>query len=606
MKYIKILLVLFLMGISRIEAYYEAPVDITKLNVYEIQDQIDKGYLTYELLIRLYLDRIEAYDKNYKAIISINENAISEAQKCDLEYKKNRRTNILWCIPIIVKDNIDVKGLPTTVGSKALSDSYPNDDAFVIQKLKEKGMIVLAKANMSQYAFSASSSSSYYGTVKNAYDLAYSSYGSSGGSAVAVAAQYAPFALGTDTNSSLRAPASANGVVGFRSTFGLIDTKGIFAYDITRDVVGPITKTASENALIMEALTGKKMDASKTSLEGKKIAVLDQFLYGDSNVYGTATTNTDSEIVKLFEEAVKKMEESGATIIHLKDFYLSKYETIGDKTLGGSTMCHAFKNYIKNTSSKIKTFYDLANASGNIYSLWSYYAKCDVNVDVIKNYDSVKEPFSKALKTLFETEKIDAIIYPNSKRKLLKHGEESARITSYAIAPVLGVPAISMPLGFDKDGLSYGIEFLSQKNCESELYEIVSAYEKINPTYKLPAIAPNLYELPEEVQLLKDEYEKGIKLDISTIIRIINKDLNTDKLERKISDFFHNYNDYDDKVRTAKNLLNEYEELTIKSIKYIKVLKIRIFGLIIFLFIIIVLLFKKNCKPKKSKKIKNK
>ena len=170
MKYIKIVLIFFLFSL-KVSAYFEAPVDITKMDIFEIQESIDKGYLNYENLVKLYLDRINTYDSKYKAIININENAIEEAKKCDLEYQKNGRSNILYCIPIIVKDNIDVKGLPTTAGSLALKDSIPNEDAYVIKKLKEKGMIILAKANMSAFAFSATSSASAYGTVKNAYDL---------------------------------------------------------------------------------------------------------------------------------------------------------------------------------------------------------------------------------------------------------------------------------------------------------------------------------------------------------------------------------------------------------------------------------------------------
>ena len=135
MKYIRIVLVFLILFITNVKAYNKAPVDITELDVYEIQEAIDKGYLTYELLIKLYLDRIEAYDKNYHAIISINENAIEEAKKCDIEFQKNGRNNILWCMPIIIKDNIDVKGMATTAGSKALADSLPNEDADVIKKL---------------------------------------------------------------------------------------------------------------------------------------------------------------------------------------------------------------------------------------------------------------------------------------------------------------------------------------------------------------------------------------------------------------------------------------------------------------------------------------
>lgn len=601
MKYIKIVLIFLILFNVKIKAYNKAPVDITKLNVYEIQEQIDKGYLTYELLIKLYLDRIEAYDSKYNAIISINENAIAEAKKCDLEYKEKGRSNILWCMPIIVKDNIDVKGMATTAGSKALKDSIPNNDSYVVSKLKEKGMIILAKSNMSQYAVKANSSISSYGTVHNAYNLNYSSYGSSGGSAVAVAVQYAPFALGTDTNSSLRAPAAANNVIGFRSTFDLISTKGIFAYDITRDVVGPITKTVAENALILETLTDGEYNLENASLKGKTIAVLDQFLYGDSSLGLTATSSTYSEIITLFEEAISKMEKAGAKVIHLKDFYAYKYEVLDNNTMSGWTMCYAFNNYIKNTSSSIKSFYSLANASGNIYSLWDNYDNCSRDITEIKLMESKKKEYRAYVEEVFDKNKIDAIVYPNSKNKLLKTTEDESKIISYVMAPVLGLPAVSMPLGFDKSGLPYGIEFVTTKNNESKLYEIIYGYEQVNNTYVLPEIAPSLYEVPESVEKLKQLNESGLKTELSTLVKLINKKLNPDKIELEIKEFFLNYNDYEDVEEDAKTLILKYEKLKEESTSYVKYLKKVIATILIIALFLLVLISRKRKKKRRKR-----
>ena len=554
MKKIKIILVFLIFFISNIKAYNEAPIDITTMDVYEIQDAIDKGYLTYELLIRLYLDRIDAYDKNYKAIITINKNAVEEAKKCDVEYKKNGRSNILFCMPIIVKDNIDVKGMPTTAGSKALSDSYPNEDAAVIKKLKEKGMIVIAKSNMSEFAFSSSSSVSYYGTVHNAYNLDYSSYGSSGGSAVAVAARYAPFALGTDTNSSLRAPAAANNVIGFRPTLNLIETKGIFAYDITRDAVGPITKTVKENILLMNAMSSKDYNIPEdNSLSGKNIVVLDQFM----------PSSTYNEIKTMFNNSVKKLEEAGANIIHLNNVYSSDYEYIGNSTMGGWTMCYAFNKYIKNTSSKIKTFYDLASANTNTYSLWENYNRCNVSISYIDTIETQKSNFRKTINTVITKYNVDAFIYPTHTGKVLRIGESNSGGNSYKIAPVLGLPAVSVPLGFDSSGLAYGIEFMGTKNSENKLYEIIYEYEKLNHNYKLPDIAPALYTIPDSVNNLKGLYEALLNNKGYILNYLVLKGQ-----EEEIKEYFQNYNDFENKSEEAGNI---YENTigALKSVGYI-------------------------------------
>ena len=562
MKKIRLLwLCLLFLFIDNCFAYNAAPVDITKMDVYEIQDAIDDGYLTYENLIKLYLDRIKVYDDNYNAIISINEDALKEAKKCDEEYKKYGRSSLLFGIPIIVKDNIDVKGLPTTGGSKALSDSFPKEDASVIKKLKDKGMIVIAKSNMSEFAFQAESSTSYYGTTKNAYNLKYSSYGSSGGSAVAVATSYAPVALGTDTNSSLRAPASANSVIGFRSTFNLIDTKGMIGYDMTRDVVGPITKTVRDNVLLLETMANKKYsDLSNNNLKNKNIVVLDQFAYGDENLKVSGTEKTNDEVKKLFNKALEKMEKEGANIIHLKEFYTKEYYDITQKTLGGWTMCYSFNNYIKSTTSKIKSFEELVNQKENTYNLHDYLQDCNRSITTIKEKNNLKASYSDYIKSIINKYHVDAFVYPTVKNKLSKLNDNIFNSSSYAISPVLGYPSVSMPLGFDSDNLSYGIEFVTYKNKEQELYNIISSYEKINQVYKLPTIAPSLYSVSKEVENLKTIYEKDKNRYI-----ILNN--NEKQYLKKIKNFFLNYNNYDNKSEKATKLYNDYTNIKIKNYK---------------------------------------
>ncbi len=579
MKYLKVILIFFFLSMVSVKAYFESPVDVMNLDIFEIQDLIDKGYLSYENLVKIYLDRIKTYDSKYKAIISINENAVEEAKACDKEFKNNGRSNILYCIPVIVKDNIDVKGLPTTAGSKALSDSYPYEDADVIKKLKAKGMIVLAKANMSAFAFSATSSASHYGTVKNAYNVAYSAFGSSGGSAVAVALNYAPVALGTDTNASLRAPASAANVIGFRSTLNLISTKGIIAYDTTRDVVGPITKTVQENALILSALTGDEYDLSNSSLEGKRIGVVDQFV-----------NSSDSKIKTLFNEAVAKLEENGATIVHLKNFYSSTYESVGNVTLGGWTMCHAFNSYIKNTSSKIKSFYALASSS-TFYSLWENYRYCNTSISYINEMEAKKTSYRTHVSNTFKNNQLDAIIYPTMNTKVIKVGGSGARLNSHKIASVLGLPSVSVPLGFI-DNLPYGIEFLGNKNSEQVLYDIIYSYQNVNNTMKLPDDAKNLYEIPSSIERLKKVYEATINSKTH-----IYKYTILEEEAEKISEFFINYDSYENKEEKATKLYDEYLELLMtKMIEYdeennsFKYNEINYFKIFLYLVIIIILL----------------
>ena len=248
----KKLLLLLLLIPFKINALERAIVDINELNIYEIQEYVDQGYLTYEKIVKLYLDRINEYNEQYNALITINENALEEAKKLDIEYQEKGRRSLIFGLPVIVKDNIDVKGMPTTNGTKALLDSYPYENSYAVQKLIDNGAIIIGKANMDEFAFNATFTHSSFGYTYNAFNTNYSSYGSSGGSAVSVAANLAVYALGTDTGSSVRVPSSANGVVGLRPSYDLINTSGVIKFEETRDVVGVITKYVSDNAIVLD------------------------------------------------------------------------------------------------------------------------------------------------------------------------------------------------------------------------------------------------------------------------------------------------------------------------------------------------------------------
>lgn len=198
----KITIVIFagILSVISIEAKYtEAMIDITGMSIRQLQQAVDEGRLNYETITRIYLDRIEAYADDYNVIISINEQAIEEAKALDVIYKEQGRNSGVFGMPILVKDNIDVKGMPTTAGAKGLINNYPIADVPLIENLRDAGVIFLAKTNMDEFAFNGSFSRSGFGLVKNGFNPLYSSYGSSGGSAVGVALELAVAALGSDT-----------------------------------------------------------------------------------------------------------------------------------------------------------------------------------------------------------------------------------------------------------------------------------------------------------------------------------------------------------------------------------------------------------------------
>ena len=595
---------------------YKAAVDITTLSVEEIQEAIDKGYLTYELLVNLYLDRIEEYNSQYNAIISINKNAVAEAKKLDEEYKKSGRRSILFGIPIILKDNIDFVGLPTTAGTKALKDSYPLKNSTIVNNLIKAGAIILGKANMSEFAFSAYVSYSSYGSVKNAYNLEYTTYGSSGGSAVSVAASLATMALGTDTNSSVRLPSGANNIVGLRPTYGLLSSKGIIPYDAERDTAGPMTRTVKENAILLSILANNGIDYTdylkKDGLKGKKIGVLTQFIDSDSSSSIPVLSYHYSEIERLMDNAIKAMKNQGADIVYIDNFYSSYYQTLNNNTSMITLLCYDFNQYIKNTTSSIKSFQDLIENGGYIQPLRQYNVSCnsDLRLTRLDQVNDLKNEYRNYVKNIMKKYDVDVLVYPQTKNKLLKLSEIYTKTNAnntYTISPTTGFPAITIPLGFDKYDLPYGFEFLALPNQENILYEVAYSFEQSTSNRKNPDIAPALYTLDDNLDILKRYYENNIIKKNDYQIDAYNS---YNSIYEKIKEFLLNYNGYDDNIinEYSSNLVQRYnQELNnlVQHKKFINSSNSYIFEIIIasvFIFIMILLLVQKKRRRKRKKR----
>lgn len=574
----KLLLLLLLIPLN-VKAYDEAMVDINNLSIKELQEYVDKGYLTYEKITKLYLDRIDAYNEQYNALITINENAIEEAKKLDIEYKKNGRSSLIYGLPVIVKDNIDVKGLPTTNGAKGLLDSIPYENSTVVQKLVDNGAIIIAKANMDEFAFNAAYSYSSFGYVYNAHNTNYSSYGSSGGSAVGVASNLAVYALGSDTGVSVRVPSSANGVVGIRPSYDIISGDGVIKFDSTRDVVGVITKYVEDSAIVLDIIDNeetKYTDYLTTSLEGVKIGVIKGFMNPNTNSTSTAYGKTDKFVYDMMNESIEELKSLGAEIIYLDNFYLNY-------RFDATPMCYEFNEYIKGTSSKIKSFNDLINNGGftqYITSYSGYYCYNDYKLTSnYKSYINNRNNNIKLANNKFNEYDLDAIVYPTIKTELMlmKNARWQKLYTpSSNIAPLIGFPAITLPMGF-KNNLPYGIEFVSTSKNESMLYKIASSFENKNKLYKTPDIAPSLYEIPSNLTTLLDYYENY-------------KDNKAyEKINSKAKDFINNYTSDENKIN---EIINEYENPISNNTEKTKVIEVNII-LFTTLLLICIFIFKK-------------
>jgi amidase len=564
----KLLILLILLIPFNIDAYYQAPIDITEMNIYEIQDTIEDGYLTYEVLMHLYLDRISEYNDQYNAIRITNKNAIAEAKKMDLDYQKNGFKSLLHGIPVIVKDNIDVYGFPTTAGSKALLETYPKDDATIIEYLKDSGAIIIGKSNMSEFAFSARNSFSSFGSVKNAFDLAKTPFGSSGGSAVSIAALFSPIALGTDTNSSIRFPASGNNVVGIRPTYDLISTDGIISYDKERDVVGPITKNVTDNAITLTILNNNKIDYTKSlkddGLKDKRVGVITDFINKQASSVN-ALNGYDEDIAKLTNAALDKMEAAGAILVDIDPFYNSYYQNINNKTIMGRLLCYDFNQYLKGTNSNLNSYEDLLATRLFVQNLYEYNISCntDIRTNELAAIDKQKEEYRNYVLKIMNDNDLDVLVYPSSKTKIPNLNDNTSLVINLTstIAPTTGFPAINLPMGFIDD-LPYGIEFLARPNNEELLYEVGYSYEQLEDHTLLPSIASKLYYVSDYTSNLITLYETS-DYDESDYTK--ESYLEYIQVKEEVLEYINNYQDYSESLSLYNKLEASINNLEVKK-----------------------------------------
>ena len=316
------------------------PFVLEETTIAKIHAGFTSGALTCRQLVTAYLARIEAYDDDgpaLNAVLTVNPSALEIAADMDARHASSpSAVGPLHCVPVVLKDNYDTADLPTTGGSVTLAESIPRDDAFVVQRLREAGALVLAKANLTELARGGTTLSSLGGQTKNPYDLTRTPGGSSGGTGAAIAANFAAIGTGSDTGQSIRSPASAGSLVGLRPTRGLVSRDGIIPLSTTQDAAGPITRTVEDAARMLDAIAGHdpndpitafsldKIPDSYThslnrdGLAGARIGVLVDFFGADA---------VHEEVNAVTEAAIGQMSALGATMVRITTWMPSSTPT---------------------------------------------------------------------------------------------------------------------------------------------------------------------------------------------------------------------------------------------------------------------------------------
>jgi len=529
----------FVMGLLPISVL-AATFELEEATIAEINRAFDAGALTAEELVQLYLNRIEAYEDSgprLNSITTINSNALETAAALDLERQLYGPRSPLHGIPILLKDNIDTFDLPTSNGSVILKDSIPPDDAFITQALRDAGAIILGKAAMGEFA--GASYNTIDGQPLNPYNFKRDTGGSSSGSAAAVAANLTVLAIGTDTSTSVRGPAALNGIVGLRPTTGLISRDGIAPKNLNFDTAGPMARTVTDMALLLNVIAG--VDPAdpltlesegniaedytdflvKGSLQGARLGIARDFFGGDP------------EIDALAEEAIAKLEELGAEIIDPVTYdpeYIEFYVRNGGpnvRTISDYRFKADWEAYLatlgpeipKTVEEFVRIYETEVNNSAlpvqnSVLNLLKRSLLTSTDDPAYKNLIENVLPKSTELQlALFESYDLDALVFPYQTTfappisNVVFSVDDPTFVPSTAPSPAtlagynsVGFPGIVVPMGFGSQGLPMALSFFGKPYEEGKLISYAYDYEQAT---KLRAPSPLVPPLPGE----RIEYE---------------------------------------------------------------------------------------------------
>ncbi len=460
------------------------------LTAHRLKESMTKGEAVPSAILDQLFSRIEKYDEKIKAFVLVN--------KTCSKVSKNPSGKLAG-IPVLIKDNICVKDEETTCASKILKGFKPPYNATVVESLEREGAILIGKSNMDEFAFGSSCETSCYGPTRNPWDTSRIPGGSSGGSAAAVAADETIIALGSDTGGSIRQPAALCGVVGLKPTYGRVSRYGLIAFASSLDQIGPITKDVRDAALTLSVIAGyDEMDSTSVDLDvpdyeksltkgvkGLRIGVpREYFIEG-----------LDKEVEKSVKGAIETLKSLGAEVKEISlphtEYAVSVYYIVataeassnlarfdgvqyGLRARGARDMIDM---YIKTRSEGFGNEAKRRILLGTYCLSTGYYDAYYLKAQKVRT--KIREDFDKAFK------ECDCIITPTSPEPAFKIGEKADDPLSmylsdiYTIpANLAGLPAISVPCGFSKDGLPIGMQILAKAFDEETIFRAAYAFEQ--------------------------------------------------------------------------------------------------------------------------------
>ncbi len=470
------------------EKYNSLKPLILESTIPELQTAVKNRDLTYTDLTLFYIYRIRKFESDNQlslnAVIALNPDVVEQARELDKKGAPGEE-NSIYGMPILLKDNINTANMPTTAGSIALAENIPAKNAFIVDRLRQQGALILGKANLSEWAYYFCSGcplgySAVGGQTLNPYGRKeFETGGSSAGSGVAVAANYAVAAIGTETAGSILSPASKNSVVGLKPTIGLLSRSGIVPISSTLDTPGPMTRTVIDNAILLNAMIGKDLadnvsveseenysaGLSSATLEGKRIGAMKSLM-------------TDS----LYNSAVQKLKEQGAIIV---EFEAPQVPLNGFTTLLDADMKKDLPLYLSTSagdSVRLKNVAEISNFNREDSLIRAPYGQQLFDGIVV---DTTRPEELEEIKTRLQENGREFFEGPMQEHNL----DVVLSINNYhaAYAAVAKYPALTVPMGYENTGEPKNATFIARPFEEAKLLEIGAAFEKSIKARRSPA-----------------------------------------------------------------------------------------------------------------------
>ena len=491
--------------------------NVVEATIEDIHTGYKFGTLTCRQLVQMYLDRIEAFDKkgpNINALITINAEALQEADALDAAYKASGPIGPLHGIPVIMKDQADVKGMPTTLGSLLFKDYFPDRDSFVAEKLRKAGAVILGKATLGELG-GGDTHGSLFGSTRNPYDIERTVGGSSGGSAASVSANFSTVAVGQEGLASIRRPSTWNGIAGMRPSAGLVSRGGVYGcWPEIFGSLGPMARSVTDLAKLLDVMAGYDPEdpitarsvghipetftkfLDKNGLKGARLGILRESI----GLNAEPESADFKKVSEVFDKAISELKAAGADIVD--PITIPKIKELLAKRSGGpGDTDESFKNYYgRSANPPFKTPQEVIAAPDFAKVVKRSQDRFKRQPDAAKHYESLKaqdELMTNLLKVMAD-HKLDAIVHKAVEHQptLIKDGI-APPFTDQKGAPHLNTflvytPTIVVPAGFTRDNLPAGVCFIGRPYDDGNLIKFAYAYEQATHHRKPPASTTGL------------------------------------------------------------------------------------------------------------------